>query len=94
MFAYLFKNKGVKKKLCVNIINDPYLSEERVYERLKREFKKYGKLIIAYDFDYTINSYKNEPWDYPEVVNFKRWEILGILYYTASPKNDMRNKQK
>lgn len=75
--------------MCVNIINDPYLSEERVYERLKREFKKYGKLIIAYDFDYTINSYRNEPWEYPEVVNLlKRWAPYGyFICSTASPKS-------
>lgn len=81
------------------VLLDPFLSEERVYERLKREFQKYGKLIIAYDFDYTINSYRNEPWEYPEVVQLlQRWAEYGyFICYTASPESrhpEIREKIK
>lgn len=71
-----------------NRLKDPYLSEEMVLNRLKDEFKRHGKLIIAYDFDYTINSYRDESWDYPEVVKLlKDWEGKAyFISYTSSPQ--------
>ena len=38
-------------------INDPFMNRERVKDRLRNELKKYGKLIIAYDFDYTVHNF-------------------------------------
>lgn len=68
------------------ILKDPYLDEERVLNRLKNEYKKYGKLIIAYDFDYTLNSYRDESWEYPEVIQLlKDWKGKAhFICYTAS----------
>lgn len=67
-------------------INDPYICEDMVLDRLKKEYTQYGKLIIAYDFDYTINSYRDEPWEYPEVVQLlKDWKDKAyFICYTAS----------
>ena len=35
---------------------DPFMNREMVKDRLRNEYKKYGQLIIAYDFDYTVHS--------------------------------------
>ena len=40
---------------------DYYMKWDNFYNRLKSEYKKYGKLIIAYDFDDTVFNYHNNP---------------------------------
>lgn len=69
--------------------NDPFMNKELVKERLWREFRKYGKLIIAYDFDYTVHNYKNESYDYRMVVNLLRdWrKYAHFIVFSASPEH-------
>lgn len=70
-----------------NIIRDPYSSKGRCYQRLKMEFEKYGKLIIAVDFDDTIfNTHENEGWVYTGVIEtLVRWQSHAtIICWTAS----------
>lgn len=80
-------------------VSDPYMNETMVLDRLRREYKRYRKLIIAYDFDYTINNYRNENWEYSEVIKLLRdWkEHAYFICYTASNKEryeEIRNKTK
>jgi len=81
------------------IKSDPYTNEDMVLNRLRKEYKKYGKLIIAYDFDYTINNYRDENWEYTKVVQLlKDWKGRAeFICYTASSKDrykEIKNKAK
>lgn len=69
-------------------IEDPYLNGGRVIERLMKEYKEYGQLIIGYDYDYTLNSLRGEKWTYPKVEELlKRWEGRAkFVCCTSSPK--------
>lgn len=39
---------------------DYYINDDNVYNRLMDEWKKYGKLIIAFDYDNTVFDYSNK----------------------------------
>ena len=69
--------------------NDPFMNRERVKNRLKSEFERYGKLIIAYDFDYTVHSYKDEDYTYEFVSNLLReWRPYShLIVFSASPES-------
>lgn len=47
---------------------DFYLSEDNVTNRLIKEWKDYGKLIIAYDYDNTVFDYHSEGHSYDDVI--------------------------
>ena len=66
---------------------DPFMNREVVKDRLRNEYKKYGQLIIAYDFDYTVHSYKEETWTYEFIMNLLReWRPYAkFVVFTASP---------
>lgn len=68
--------------------NDPFMNREIVKERLRNEFRKYGELIIAYDFDYTVHNYQDENYSYEFVVNLLRlWRpYANYIVFTASPE--------
>ncbi|MFI8677541.1 hypothetical protein [Bacillus thuringiensis] len=51
---------------------DLYLYEENVTERLIREWKKYGSLVVAYDFDNTVYDYHKEGHSYEYVIQLLR----------------------
>lgn len=50
---------------------DFYLDNDNVYIRLENEFKKYRKLIIAYDFDDTVYDFHNTGKTF--------WNLISIL---------------
>lgn len=71
----------------MRIIRDPYTSEDRLFKRLKHEYEKYGRLIIAVDFDDTLfNTHANDGWTYTGVVDtLLRWQDhASIICWTAS----------
>ena len=70
-------------------VNDPFMNRERVKDRLRNEFKKYGKLIIAYDFDYTVHNFHDEGYSYEFVSNLlRRWRpYANFIVFTASPES-------
>lgn len=51
---------------------DLYLYEENVTERLITEWKKYGSLVVAYDFDNTVYDYHKEGHSYEYVIQLLR----------------------
>ena len=56
-------------------MGDPYLEGLRVYDRLRREYDQYGKLIIAFDFDDTVFDTHNNGWKYYDVIKLlRRWK--------------------
>jgi hypothetical protein len=67
---------------------DPFMNREMVKDRLRNEYKKYGQLIIAYDFDYTVHSYRGEDtWSYDFIMTLLReWRPYAkFVVFTASP---------
>lgn len=46
---------------------DPYLSSSASFLRLFEEYKKYGSLVVAFDFDGTIHDFHNEGYMFPMV---------------------------
>lgn len=69
--------------------NDPFMNRERVKDRLRKEFEKYGKLIIAYDFDYTVHNYHDEGYSYEFVSELLRgWRpYADLIVFSASPES-------
>ena len=47
-------------------------NKENCKKRLLEEYHKYGKLIVAFDFDNTIYDYHNNGGDYSEVISLLR----------------------
>lgn len=43
-------------------------NQQACLERLKREYDKYGRLIVAFDFDNTIYDFHGNGGDYSEVI--------------------------
>jgi len=60
-----------------------------VQARWEKEFEKYGKLIIAYDFDYTVHNYQNESFTYQYISNLLRaWRPYAtFVIFSASPES-------
>lgn len=68
--------------------NDPFMNREIVKARLREELLRYGSLIIAYDFDYTVHSYKEEDYTYEFMINLLReWRPYAkYIVFSASPR--------
>lgn len=68
---------------------DPFTHKEMVKKRWKTELEKYGKLIIAFDFDYTVHNYREEDnFAYDVVMQLLRdWRPYAhFIVFTASPE--------
>lgn len=65
---------------------DPFMNIDVTKERLRTELKKYGRLIIAYDFDYTLHSYRDESYTYEFISQLIRdWRPYAkFIVFTAS----------
>ena len=50
-------------------MKDQYLIHDASYERLLREYRKYGSLVIAFDFDNTIFDFHGEGHTYNQVID-------------------------
>ena len=70
-------------------IADRYLTSYYSIKRLVEEYEKYGRLIIAVDFDSTIYDYHKRGDTFPKVIDLVRQASeLGnkIIIYTCRPK--------
>lgn len=67
---------------------DFYLSEKNCYQRLVNEYKKYGKLIFAVDFDDTIYDFHKLGRKYDKVIDLlQRWENHSeVIIFTGNGK--------
>lgn len=69
-------------------MNDPYLYAQPAIDRLTREWRTHGKLIIAVDFDDTIFDYHRQGHTYDAVIQLIRdcaEEGAYICVFTGSP---------
>lgn len=55
----------------MKVFNHPF-NKENCKKRLLEEYHRYGKLIVAFDFDNTIYDYHNDGGDYSEVIKLLR----------------------
>lgn len=70
-------------------MNDPYLDNTVTYNRLLSEYRQYGKIIVATDFDDTIYDYHKKGNTYTQVIDLlKECQALGfyICVFTGTPK--------
>ena len=87
------KLEKYSKKLCHEMNDkyseDPFMDTFAVQSRWEKEFEKYGKLIIAYDFDYTVHNYQNEVFTYKYISNLLReWRPYAtFVIFSASPES-------
>ena len=79
----------VSSQIEERYLQDPFMSKKRVKDRLRNEFKKYGNLIIAFDFDYTVHSYHDEDYTYDFIAELLReWRPYSrLIVFTASPES-------
>lgn len=65
---------------------DYYLDYNNCLNRIINEYNKYGKIIIAYDFDDTIFDFHNKGRKYNDVINLLREckDIGRFICFTAS----------
>lgn len=82
-------SKKLKNEFNEKYGDDPFMDSDKVQERWENEFKKYGKLIIAYDFDYTVHNYKDETFTYKYISNLLReWRPYAtFIVFSASPES-------
>lgn len=60
---------------CRIAINDPYLDQDTVYERLLREYREHKSLIIAFDYDDTVFDFHSKGRTYTHVMEaLRRWK--------------------
>lgn len=84
-------NDTLKSMIKTFTKEDPYLDKGAVVFRLLDEYSRYGNLIVAVDFDHTINDYNNQGTTYPEVVRLlKRCNEMNfrIVVWTARSEDD------
>ena len=70
---------------------DYYLDEKNIVNRLVKEWKKHGKLIIAFDFDNTVFDYHKEGHVYDNVISLlKECRDFGayLIVFTAKPEEE------
>lgn len=66
---------------------DQYLDDNRVVSRLAKEWSKYGKIVIAYDFDNTVYDFHDEGCTYDDVISLlRKSKQMGahLIVFTAS----------
>ena len=69
---------------------DFYLNENNCTQRLIDEYKKYGKLIVAYDFDNTVYDFHSKGYRFDNVIDLIReCRKLGfyLIVYTCSKED-------
>ena len=67
-------------------MNDPFLDINRVVDRLYSEYKRYGDIIIAFDFDYTVHNFRDEDYTYERVSEMlRKWQPYAkLVVFSAS----------
>ncbi len=71
--------------------NDPFLIQENSVERLYGSWKRYGKIIIGYDFDDTIYDFRGSGNTHELVIDLlKRCEKIGAIFIcsTCRPESE------
>ncbi len=80
-------------------MQDKFLVIRECINRLLQEWIKYDKIVVAVDYDYTINDFRNEGLQFPDVIDLLK-EVQNsahIVCFTASDESrydEIRNKFK
>lgn len=70
---------------------DKYLNEENCYQRLKEEYEKYGKLIVAVDHDNTVYDFHQKGLEFNDVIELvKDCNKLNfdVVVFTANKNHE------
>lgn len=73
---------------------DEFLVPDATYNRLLREYKKHGSLVIGFDFDGTVHDYHGTGARYDMVIGLlRRLKKIGckLVCWTAYPNLDYVN---
>lgn len=73
---------------------DYYLSDRNAIDRLVEEWTKYGKIIIAYDYDDTVFDFHKKNRKYNDVISLLREaKELGAYFvvFTACGENQYKD---
>lgn len=66
-------------------------NQQACLERLKNEYDKYGKLIVAFDFDNTVYDFHKNEGDYSEVIDLLKECIkleFDLILFTVDEDPD------
>lgn len=70
---------------------DYYLNNDNAINRLVEEWNKYGKIIIAYDFDNTVYDFHKKGFVYNDVISLlQRCEKVGAYFIVFTANNEMK----
>ena len=72
-------------------MNDPYTDDFNVLKRIVKEYQEHGKLIVAVDFDGTINDFHNEGYKFPrvrEVLHKCNIHNFTVIAFTANKDHE------
>lgn len=70
---------------------DYFLNDNNCVERLFNEWKKYGSLIVAYDYDNTVYDFYNKGYSYEQVILLLReCKKMGFHLTVFTSCNDDR----
>ena len=68
----------------------PYLSDTACVYRLVDEYKKYGSLVIAYDFDNCVYDYHSKGHNYIEVIELlKQAKEINCFMIVFTAEKDL-----
>lgn len=82
---------------AVPLINksDPYLSVGASLSRLLTEYQKYGRLIVAFDFDETVHDFHKKGYKFPKVIKLlkelKKIDCFLICFTANSDENYVKD---
>lgn len=70
---------------------DEYLVQNASFERLYGEFKKYGSLVIAYDFDNTVYDYHKKGHEYNDMIKLlQELKEIGCTMICFTANEDLK----
>lgn len=69
---------------------------DRCKKRLLKEYKSYGNLIIAFDFDNTVFDYHNTGDDYSDIIELLKTcsekNMILVLFTVTTNEEELRSK--
>lgn len=72
-------------------MTDFFLDDKNCVDRLLEEYKKYGSIIVAYDYDNTVYDYYKRGYDYNQVIELLReCKKMGFHLTVFTSCNDDR----
>lgn len=71
-------------------MNDPYLNEDNCYERLRWEYIKHGRIIVAVDYDDTLFPYHNKDNTHNQIIDLLKicanLDFYIVIFTASAPE--------